>query len=281
MNYKILYVLAFFLIININVIYAQDIEISMQETINLKDQDKTIDLTIINNSSTLRYFDITAYTAPFISYIENPYFSLQPNASKTTTITIKPLEKSLANVYRTTIEITSENYKRNLSLTIVQEKNIDCSIVIEEHYVNYDRTEENFILDIKINNNKDREENLFIKEIVDTNNNILKTIEQEHTLSAEDNLWLSYIFNLDENKTQDYVYLVYGCYDFSLTSKEIHAQKITEEEPKEEQITFGMVILGSVENIFDSLIFQIFLVIVLILLILSFTTKYIKFVYNK
>ncbi len=280
MKLKIM-LLVFFLIILTNNVYSQDIlqQVSSQESITLKDTSEILELTITNTSSQTRWVNIKTHMSPFTTHVDNPYFSLEPNLSKTIKIEIIPLKKTLNLVYKTTIEISSEDYIKNLPITIFQQKNIECFVEIKEIVLRY--KEDKYVLDLELYNNKETTESTIIKEIRDVNNNIIKNIDQELQISGKNNLWLSYDFVVDENKTVDKVYLVYGCDEYQLNHKEITL--IIDEEPKQPlpKTNVGLFVLSSAKSFYNSVIFQILLVIILIILVLSFTTRYIQYVYNR
>lgn len=259
-------------------VYAHNLQITVRDSINIKEQEGHLTVTLRNNDASARWYNLKAYMSPFETYIEDPYIYLEPNTSKTTNVVIQPLEKTLTSVYQTIIEISSEDYFRKIPVKIIQESNLECLIDLE-HYLNYDRLEEEYTLDLKITNNKNLKQEVYIEKLVDVNSNLILEISQKHSIAKKEALWLGYRFVVDTNKT-DFLYVSYGCKDFPLRSQEIRLN-ILKEEPKQQTTNFGMVVLGSVKDIYNSVVFQIFLVVVLILLVLSFSTRYIKHMYRK
>jgi hypothetical protein len=277
MKQKIIFLIMLLLLLNINNIYAHNqLQINVNETITIKDQPVSLDITLKNNDYSSRWYNITTHMAPFGTQIENTYIYLEPNKSQTTRITITPLEKSLTSVYQATIEISSENYSKKIPIKIIQQSNLECLIDLE-YYLNYDRIEKEYALDIKLTNNKKLNQDIFLDKIVDVNNNLILNISQEHLITPTEDLWLGYRFIVDENKANN-LYLTYGCKNFTLKTQEIKIESL--EKPKKTN-NFGMIVLTSAKDIYNSLVFQIILIVVLIFLVLSFSTRYIKYMYRK
>jgi hypothetical protein len=267
-----------FLLFTINNIYAQDTQINIQDKVILKETSKTIPITVYNNSQEIKWYNIEAYTSPFETQIQESYFYVDSynnnNNSKTIYLTISPLQKSLTSVYLTHIQISSDNYTKKIPLTIVQESNIYCFVEIVDNFINYDLNNSKYILDLKLENTSEFSQEIFVKQINDVNKTLLD-ISQEHEVLGKDVLWLSYV--LDVNSL-DIVYVNYTCNDVIQKIKEISVPK--EKEPQQKN-TFGLFVLSSAKSFYNSVLFQVVLIVVLIFLVLSFTTRYIRYLYKK
>jgi len=157
---------------------------------------------------------------------------------------------------------------------LFQESNIYCFVEIVDNFINYDLNNSKYILDLKLENTSEFSQEIFVKQINDVNKTLLD-ISQEHEVLGKDVLWLSYV--LDVNSL-DIVYVNYTCNDVIQKIKEISVPK--EKEPQQKN-TFGLFVLSSAKSFYNSVLFQVVLIVVLIFLVLSFTTRYIRYLYKK
>ncbi|MDD3178347.1 MAG: hypothetical protein PHR26_02400 [Candidatus ainarchaeum sp.] len=252
-------------------IQASGLDIYFPEAITLENTAITLDFDIVNTTNFTQEYEFNAYTSPFLSEINPSSVILQPNASQTIKFTINPIINSLKNVYFSSFEISTENSKKIYSFRIVQNDNRVCNINLD-YNISYDSNSDLYNLDIILDNNYPQTSQIKLKSLTDSTN------FKENTYDVDNSLVLNYKIDSDKEKTD----LIYVC-----NNKEYLEQikLIEKNKPKEslEVVKYlsGYFSFSKIKNFFNSLGFKIFLIIILIFLVISFTAKYVRYIYFK
>ena len=252
-------------------IQASGLDIYFPEAITLDNTAISLDFDIVNTTNFTQEYEFNAYTSPFLSEINPSSVVLQPNASQTIKFTINPIYNSLKSIYFSSFEISTDSSKKIYSFRIVQNDNRVCNIDLD-YNLSYDSNSDLYNLDIILDNNYPQTSQIRLKSLKDSTN------FQENTYDVDNSLVLNYKIKSDKEKTD----LIYVCNNKEYL-EEINL--IKKEKPKEslEVVKYlsGYFSFSKFKNIFSSLGFKIFLIIILIFLVISFTAKYVRYIYFK
>lgn len=255
-------------------IYASGITVSFPENITLVDNQVSVELYVYNGTNISKQFNLTSHTTPFVSSFSENQFRLNPNESKRISVIFNPLENNLEAVYNSSIEVKSQDYYNKVNFIIIQKTNRTCGIDLQ-YFAEYIQDSSNYKIDLIFKNNSTIDQTIEIIDFKDVN---LTEELNDVNISRETEVSITRFFETDKRE----VILEYRCNGI-LGRREIELPKKT--TPKDPTTGFtglftfvGNITLG---NFINSVVFQIILVVVLIILVLSFSTKYIKYIYRR
>jgi len=272
--YKKIFLFIVIALMSLQIVHAGTATTSFPATVTLVDKQISVDLYIYNPTSTVQTYTLKSYTAPYPSYFSETTVRLQPNTSKLVPLTITPLENQLESTYSSNLEVLSGDYYKKINFNILQKTNRTCPVDLQ-YFISYVKESENYKLELIFKNNSNRDQDIDILDLRDINLEV--PIGKISTTKASESS-LVRLFKTDVNQTR-LDYRCNGIYNYvaiDLPKKE--------EKPHEPASVFtGLFSLTGIQlgNILDSTLFQIILVFILIILVLSFSTKYIKYVYRK
>lgn len=266
-------------LLSLQVIYADNSPtVSFPKKVTVVDAPISATLYIYNPYSTEQTYSLVSYTSPYESYFSEDKITLNPNESKEITFVISPLENVLDSTYKASIELMYLQNSKKIDFEIIQKANRICPIDLQ-HTIVYVKETDNYRLDLTFKNssNKDQEINIIGIKDVNLDSPIGVVVV---TSDVETKMVRVFKTDLKETKIEYRCNGVYGFVDLELPKKE-------EPEQNKKQVTSvvtGLVSFAKnidIKSILNSTIFQIILVGILIIVILSFSTKYIKYVYRK
>ena len=284
-------------------VFASEINYTFTETVVLKDKPVFYDLTLHNPSNESQLYRIKVYTTPFKVTLIPETIRLAPRETGTISFMFEPLLDQLESVYASNFKITSNNENKTVYFNINQKSNKICPLSINiEEIIN----DENLSFILRVENNSTRGYNLeliSLENINDFNRSVLRS-------NREEIIEKTYVFS-DFNRDLERTILTYKCNNIENT-KEIEIPKQKKEETQKEVTgvtgfvgfldfgfvnvfleSFAAIFLGFVNVFYSSLISidflvilnstitHIILIVILVFLILSFTTRYIKYLYLK
>jgi len=257
-----------------NYIYAQDISVIFPESATLVNDSVSVDFYIHNLSRFTEQLVVKAHTSPFPHFLSESNILLQPNDSKKISLVLTPLTNQLDSVYVSSLEISSNNYYKKINFQIIQKANRTCSIDVN-YLATYIPFSEEYKIEIILKNNSDTTQEI---EIIGLKEISISAEISVIEIPKQTEVSLLRIFKTDkENSTLEYrCNGIYGTKEIELPEK-----TRPKEVNKGPSGLFYFVGAITIINIFDSLLFQIFLIIILIILILSFSTRYLKYIYKR
>lgn len=301
----IVFLAAIMLSIFVGTVFASEaINYNFTETVVIHDKPVYYDLTIYNSSNQSQLYTIKTYTTPFNVTLIPETIRLAPGETGKISVMFEPLLDQLESVYASNFKITSNNETKTVSFNINQKSNKVCPLTINIKDVVNDG---NLSFVLRVENNSSRGYNLeliSLENINDFNRSVLRS-------NKEEIIEKTFIFS-DFNRSLEKTVLTYKCNNIKNT-KEIEIPKQEIEEDSNEDVTgstgfvsfldlgFINVFLQSIATInlgllsvlynslisidflviLNSTITHIILIIILVFLILSFTTRYIKYLYLK
>jgi len=275
--FKKIFLLFIILMISLQVINAQTPVVSFPKTITLVDAPINVDLYIYNPNNVTQTYTLKAHTSPYPSVFLEETIVLNANESRKIPLKITPLSNVLGSTYNSSIEIKSTNYNRKIDFQIIQKTNRKCLVDLQ-YFLLYVKETDNYKLELIFKNSSNRDENL---EIIGLQNIYLDSQIGEITIPKNSESSLVRVFKTDLKETA-MEYRCNGLYD-TLAMDLPKKEKLV--KPQEAKSVFtgllGLVNGFNLETIFNSTIFQIILIFILIVLVLSFSTKYIKYIYKK
>lgn len=254
-------------------VYATSIDAVFLDNITLFDKPISAELYLYNSTSTPKQITLKANTSPFSATFSENQFVLKPGESKRISVTINQLADSLDVAYNSSIEITSADYYKKLPFTITQRSNRACQIVLR-YTINYLPATDNYKLELFFKNDSKTDKTIEIIGLKDIN---LSSGIGVIDIPKESEVSTVRIFSTDD-KTAFLEYRcngVYGKMEMNLPDKE------NPEEIASSTGLFSFITNINFLGILDSLVFQVILIVILMLLVLSFSARYIKYVYKK
>ncbi len=252
---------------------AQELSVTFPKTITLVNTPISVDLYLYNTTSTTNTYSLKSYTAPYPSEFLEERITISPNSTKKITLKITQLSNQLQSTYNSSIEISSATYYNKINFEIIQKANRVCPIDLQSTVI-YVKESDNYKLELTFKNSTNRDQDIDII--------ALKDINLEYPLgkltapkNSESSIVRVFKTKLKETKLEYRCNSVYGTVDIELPKKE---------KPQEEKSIFtGLFSFGAINlvTVFNDIVFQIILIFILIILVLSFTTRYIKYVFKK
>ena len=299
----IVFLITIMLSIFVNNIFASEINYNFTETIVLYDKAVSYDLTLYNASNESQLYTINTYTTPFEVTLIPETIRLAPRERGKITFLFEPLLDQLESVYSSNFRITSNNEIKTVYFNINQKSNKVCPLDLR---INNVINDDNLSFILRIENTTTKNYNL---ELIDLEN-IKDFNKSSITSNREETIEREFVFS-DFNRSLQKTVLIYKCNNIQNT-KEIEIPKKEIEDTIDENTTdltgfigfadlsFLNVFFQSVATInfgfltvfynslisidfmviLNSTITHIILIVILIFLILSFTTRYIKYLYN-
>jgi len=253
--------------------HASEFQLIVPDKVVLKDSSVKYQLIITNLEDSTNLYEFKLYSSPFSGTINPSSIRIDARQTKQVELIIYPIENSTNQEYISTISVLVNSQIHFYTFIIVQQTNKICPIDIN-YKTDYLIDSNRFHLDINLTNNTTKYQTLIIKEIKPINTTIQ---EMSVNLYALENKHSTFYF--DTNETE--VKLIYVCnsnfeeLSINLPTKPI----IINLEPKENQIwnnISGYFTISKFKEISNSLAFQVILIIIIVLLVLSFTSRYIK-----
>ncbi|MDD4050026.1 MAG: hypothetical protein PHX47_03395 [Candidatus ainarchaeum sp.] len=237
--------------------------ISLQNNVYLTDKAIEKEVVLYNFLSEAVYFDIKLNTSPFTSDLSVEKVLLLPNEYKTITYKLYPLNNSLSQTYTASIETSFAGNRFVEYFTINQVFNKDCQDLSLD--LSYDNLEDGSInLKMLFRNSSSENKSIKITDITGVN----LTEEKEINVSNNSEYLYSTIYSEYENK----INVIYTCNNL-IFNKEINIL--------ENNLLSGYFSLKFIGDFLDSIYFKILLVVFLVVLVLSFSTRYIRHINKK
>lgn len=262
---SILFVLLLF---TVTQVHAYSLDVYFPKSISIVDREVTAELVIHNLSNKTEKITLASNTSPFQTTFSQEQFDLLPNETKKITVSFSPLTERLDSVYSASIEVKSINYYIKEIFTITQKSNRTCMIDLD-YSVKYNTNADNYRLELFFKNNDKIEKEI---EIIGLKDISLDEEIGKVTVPSKQKTSTVRFFDTQEKM----VVLEYRC-NGMFGKKEISLPEKKEPVDVNSKISGMFIFVTS----FDSLFFQIVLVIILIILVLSFSTRYIKYVYKR
>ena len=239
---------------------------SVSKNVYLTDKAIEKEVVIYNFFSTTAQFNLKLYTAPFNSEISVNNFYLSSNESKVVAYTIYPLDDSEGVVYSANLEVTSNNVTYKEPFTIEQAFNKKCSVLVDV-LAEY-QEEDNYNVKFIFTNPETNAQEVILKNISGTSDFNESTFE----ISGNSN----YEYELIVNTLDNNVSYSYACNNV-INNKTI---------PLEKKIDYlgiatGYITFANLDNFLESVYFKILLVVLLVVLVLSFSTRYLRHINRK
>lgn len=280
MNKKNIFVLFMIALLSLQVVYADYAPtVSFPKKVTVVDKPVSVILYVYNPNLTEQTYSLVSYTSPYESYFSEDKITLNPNSSKEITVVISPQENVLESTYKASIEVMYFQNSKKVDFDIIQKANRSCPIDLK-HEIVYVKESDNYRLDLIFNNSSGKDQEINITDI--------KNINLEYPIGVvvvpsdlETRMVRVFKTDLKETKIEYSCNGIYGFVNLELPEKKIELEK--KETPVNSVIT-GLVSFTksiNIKTILNSTVFQIILVLILIMAILSFSTKYIKYVYRK
>lgn len=207
-------------------------------------------------------FTVNLYTSPFKSEVLENNFNLSANESKTIKYVIYPVKNSLKEVYSASIEVVTKNNTFVEYFTITQEFNKKCDVDVDINHTHIE--DNNYLLNITFYNNTQEEKFVVLNKITE-----IKDFSQR-VISIDNNSKYEYTVSFNTNNKD--IDIEYICNNLLITEK-IELKKDVDFK----QIT-GFLFFEDIAKVLDSIYFKIFLVILLVLVVISFSTRYIRYI---
>ena len=255
-------------------LYAADFDLRVQDKVILNNNPVNAYLTLKNTTSTTNLYTLQLYTSPFQSQINPSSIRLSPGEVKQVNFTVYPLENSTSQEYTSTISVLSNSETYFYTFTIVQQTNKVCPVNVN-YKVDYISDSNKYHIDLNIENPTTKYQTITIKEIKPINTAI-ETMDV--ALYPNENKHSNFYFDTNSNK----VTLSYICnsnyeeLNITLPSKPVTPKPDTTDGNKINLNLAGYFTYASFSRVFESLTFQVILILIIILLVLSFTSRYIK-----
>jgi hypothetical protein len=235
---------------------------SIDKEVYLTDKAIEKEVVIYNFFNDTVEFTINLYTSPFKSEVLEKNFVLSANESKTIKYIIHPLQDSLKEVYSASIEVVSNNNTFIEYFSITQEFNKKCDVDVNITHTHLE--DDNYLLNINFYNSTNEEKFVVLSKVSE-----IKDFK-EKVISIDSNSKYDYTINFNtKNKDIDIEYI---CNNLLITEK-IELQK----DLNFKKIT-GFLSLKDIGDFINSIYFKIILVILLVLVVISFSTRYIKYI---
>jgi len=248
-------------------ISAYGSELNIPNVINIFDKEVDASIYLKNNTTSEKVYSLKVHTSPFLSELQEDSFTLSPSESKTLKLTIKPIQNTLKTEYKASIELISGSTRSVHPFTITQYENKICELEVNKE-ISYNSNIDKYLLNLNIKNNTNIQQEIILKQLINAEN----FKERSLVIDSNSEEQVNYLVTTKENTLT----LEYICNQISIKEDIDVPKKI-----KDGINLSGYFSFISISSILNSLAFQIILVLVLIILILSFATRYIKYLYSK
>ncbi len=253
--------------------HASEFELVVPNSIIVKDNPVESQLTISNLTDETNLYEFKVYSSPFNGVVNPSSIRLGPREVKQLSLIIYPLENSTNQEYISTISVLVNSEIYFNKFTIVQQTNKVCSLDIN-YTIDYLIDSNRFHLDLNVTNKTTKYQTIEIKEISPINT---KIEEMSVSVYPNENKHSTFYFDTNESK----VIVSYVCNsNFEEINIDLPSRpEVIDLNPKENKIwnsVSGYFTISNFKKIFESLTFQVILIIIIILLVLSFTSRYIK-----
>ncbi|MCK9292700.1 MAG: hypothetical protein WCY27_01540 [archaeon] len=255
---------------------ANQIDLDFSQVINLTNSPVTKDITITNLSSQLKNYNLEIYSAPFTSQLTPSSFQLEAGQSRKVSLEVFPLENTLYQRYIAKIKVNTDNQETYYEFLIIQNDNFSCDTTIQSD-ISYDSNLDNYSLSLVLLNKSNNIQSISLESLKNSNlDDVDGFKETEVSLEKDEEKIINFNLNLEE---KDDLILKYKCNDMLFT-KNIDFQYKEEFKEDISNLTsyFSFV---NLKVIINSISFQLILVLILVGLVLSFSTRYIKLLYKK
>lgn len=232
--------------------------ISLQNKVYLTDKAVEKEVILYNFLNEGVYFNLKLNTSPFNSDISQDRVFIPANEYKTIKYTIYPLNDSKGEVYSGSLETIFQNNRFIEYFTIEQafNKKCDISVDISSNYL----SNENYSVKILFKNTNSQDRKIIVQEI----DGILQEEKEIFVLKNSEYSYEKIISSKQKN-----IDVKYLCNDVILTSQ------VSLEKPIRMS---GYFSLNWANNFLESIYFKILLIVILILLVLSFSTRYLRYI---
>ena len=232
--------------------------ISLQDNVYLTDKAVEKEVVLYNYLSEAVYFDLKLNSSPFVSQISSERVFLLPNEYKTVTYKIYPLNDSLDSTYTASFESVFAGNRSVKYFTINQAFNKECKdLSLDLSYV--------FLEDGSINLKllfKNSSQLTKSAKIMDVSG-LSFDLQKEIVIAGNSD----YLYDIILSDSLETVNVKYSCNNL-VFNKEIN---IEQNNP-----LTGYFSLKFLDGFLNSVYFTILLIIFLVVLVLSFSTRYLK-----
>ena len=280
-NYKriiFLFIAAIFLSIFLYSVkaHAFEFETSIPSQITLYNKPVDIWFTIKNTSDASNLYNFKLYTSPFASRIDIPSLRLNVGETRQVKLTVYPIENTANQEYTSTLEISENQLIHFYSIKIVQLTNKICSIEVNDT-VDYLTDSNRYHLDLKLTNNSDTFQTINLNKFQDLNAD--QFTEMSVGLYPKEVKHINYY--IDTNKSS--LEISYVCNNLFQTKRINFPEKpIINENNNGTGISGYFTFTNFKTNIssfLKSMTFQIILIIIIILLAITFASRYIRLIH--
>jgi uncharacterized membrane protein len=233
---------------------------------------------VTNNSNISKTYNLELFTAPFQSNLNINLFTLKSGESKNIALMVYPLNDSLDMRYNVSLELSLLNKNEFTNFIIFQHHNKVCDISVD-YNIDYNKTSDLYLLNFSINNKSQNNQNIILNNIYDINIPVYFT-KNVLDINADSNIDVNYLIGTN-NST---INLEYICNNMQFI-KEINVpKKEIDSKPRlSGYLSLSFINFSSISfsNLINSIVFQIILVFLLVILILMFSTRYLKLINKK
>lgn len=250
----------FLFLITPNLLHALEPVISMNETVYIVDKPVEQEIILYNYFDADAYFVLKLNTAPFDFHTSVYEIFIPKKSYKSIKFTLFPLDNSSGEVYSASVELYSPFARFIKHFTVDQAFNKTCetTLKVDSEYLGSDI----HTVELLFENPTLKDQDILFND--DQNLFFLKKI----TIPKNS----EYLFKKNISIDGSELSISYTCNDVFISQK--HNLK------KPIKLT-GFFSLGIFEKIFNLLFFKILLVIILIFLVISFTTRYLRYIHDK
>jgi hypothetical protein len=246
-----------------SVIQGSSSVVNLSKNVYLTDKAIEKEVILYNFLNEATEFNIKLNTTPFKSELSKEKVLFLPNQTKRIKYTIYPLDNSEEVEYTGSIEVSFANNNYTEYFTINQEFNKKCDVSLE---VNYSFLENN---ELKLNmlfiNPTEDDQNIVVRDV----NGVIDFSQKEITVLNNSDFLLESIVSLEKNELT----IEYVCNNI-LNYEQIEIKR---------DINFlsGFITFKNLDNFLESVYFKILLIVLLIVLVLSFSTRYLRHINKK
>ncbi len=246
-----------------SVIQGSSSVINLSKNIYLTDKAIEKEVILYNFLNEAIEFNIKLNTTPFKSELSEENVLFLPNQTKRIKYIIYPLDNSEETEYTGSIEVSFANNNYTEYFTINQEFNKMCDVSLEVDYSFLENNEVKF--NMRFINPTENDQNILLRDI----NGVFDFSKKEISVLNNSDYLLESIVSLEKNKlTIEYVcnnILIYEQIDVKRESNPIS----------------GFITFKDIDNFLESIYFKILLIVLLIVLVLSFSTRYLRHINKK
>ncbi len=236
--------------------------VSLSKNVYLTDKAVEKEVVLYNFLNEGVYFTLKLNTSPFKSELSTEKVFIPANEYKTVKYKIFPIEDSTGVLYTASLETSFANHRYVEYFTIEQAFNKKCDVSLD---VSYEYLEgNNYSLKMLFKNPNNSQEAVTIKEIKGSS----FSEEKEVVVLGKSDFSYETVVSVNDNLLN----IKYSCNNVIL-NKEIEVKKPVKMS--------GYISLNWADNFIESVYFKILLVVLLIILVLSFATRYLRHVHRK